>query len=914
VSADEQIRREVDQLGRLFGDVIRRFAGEASFALVEEVRQTARLEAGGDVAAAQRLTARLRELSLEQLRIVVRAFSTFLELANVAEDRQRVRTLRQREQEAHPQPHRESIGDAIRQLRERGKSDNEVRSLLKQIQVELVFTAHPTEAKRKSLRSKVRAIRGVLSALDSPALLPKEEESLRTSLRAELIKLWQTDFIRPSRPTVELEVHRGLSFQPVLLSTVPKVYDALRESLAAEFPNSQIEIPRVLSFGSWIGGDRDGNPFVTPEITAQTCKWLRAAAIESHLAARRALGESLSISRRQSPASFRLEERIEATCRRWPQLAAELAPHGIKEMYRRWLRVIRWRLERTAEVSLTDPPPEGHYSSADELAFDVKAIYDTLTADGNVEVANGEVQTWLDQIRIFGFHTACLDVRQHTSVYREVLNELWKRAGWVGKEPLTEDRLQWLLGQSLPKAEQFRQFEASELSQKAAETLELFRTLRRIARAFGMAALGGHVMSMTHEPSDVFTVLWLWKWSEQTDGGDPRDGELRLPIVPLFETIDDLRRAPQILSGMLDNEVYRDWLRSQGERQIVMIGYSDSTKDGGYLAACWRLHCAQRDLHDVARKRGVSLTFFHGRGGSLGRGGGPTARAIMSLPINTFDGHLRLTEQGEILAERYDDPQIAFRHLEQVLWSAMMGAAQRDENLDGAWPGVMEQLAETSFRAYRRFIEHPSFGQFFRAVTPINEIEGLKIASRPARRTSTESLDDLRAIPWVFAWTQCRCLIPAWYGLGSAVSELCSGSPEAINVIRHMYREWPFFQATIDNAQLAVAKSNRGVFRRYVELAGEEEYLREILALIEDEWLRTEDGLRAITGCAELLDDVPWLKRSIAVRNGYVDPLNLIQAELQYRGRQPTDGTANDLLIIKQLALTGIAAGMRTTG
>ncbi len=357
VSADEQLRREIDQLGRLFGEVIRHFAGEASFALIEEIRQTARLAADGDAAAAERLMARLSTLSIEELRIVVRAFSTFLELANLAEDRQRVRTLRRRERESHPRPQRESIGDAIHGLRGRGLSAKQVESLLARIQVELVFTAHPTEAKRKSVRSKVRAIRSLLSALDSDSLLPKEEESLRAQLRGELGMLWQTDFIRPSRPTVELEVQRGLSFQPVLLATVPKIYGALRAALAAEFPQAHVAVPRLLSFGSWIGGDRDGNPFVTPDITSQTCKWLRAAAIESHLAMRRELADSLSVSRRQSPACLRLEERIEAACRRWPQLSAEVATHGLFETYRRWLRVIHWRLERTAEVALSGPRP-----------------------------------------------------------------------------------------------------------------------------------------------------------------------------------------------------------------------------------------------------------------------------------------------------------------------------------------------------------------------------------------------------------------------------------------------------------------------------------------------------------------------------------------------------------------------------
>ena len=445
--ADEQLRREIDQLGRLFGDVIRRFEGEAAYELIEEVRQEARLTASGDSAAARRLTERSNVLSLEELRIVVRAFSTFMELANLAEDRQRVRTLRTRERQAYPQPHRESIGDAVQRLRERGMSAAEIQALLDRIHVELVFTAHPTEAKRRSLRSKLRSIRGVLAALDSTQLLPSEEELLRTRLRGELIKLWQTNFIRPNRPTVELEVHRGLSFQSALWAIVPKIYGTLRSALEAAFPNDSIAVPKLLKFGTWIGGDRDGHPFVTPEVTALSCQWLRDAALESHLAVCRELLDSLSLSRRQVRRSRLLEERIHSACTRWPELMPKLASQGIHETYRRWLHIIRWRLERTAGVRLTGPVPAGSYSSADELSADVGAIRSALLAEGNTEVANQEVQTWIDQIQVFGFHTARLDIRQHADVYREVLAELWQAAGLISDpQTLTEtDRLRLAL-------------------------------------------------------------------------------------------------------------------------------------------------------------------------------------------------------------------------------------------------------------------------------------------------------------------------------------------------------------------------------------------------------------------------------------------------------------------------------------
>jgi phosphoenolpyruvate carboxylase len=390
---------------------------------------------------------------------------------------------------------------------------------------------------------------------------------------------------------------------------------------------------------------------------------------------------------------------------------------------------------------------------------------------------------------------------------------------------------------------------------------------------------------------------------------------LRLPIVPLFETVRDLERAPEILATLVDAPAYRAWLTEQGDRQIVMIGYSDSTKDGGYLAACWNLQRVQSELHEVAAARGVKLTFFHGRGGSLGRGGGPAARAILSLPTPAFDGSLRLTEQGEILAERYDDPHVAYRHLQQVLWSVIVAATQGMQAISAVWQGHMDSLADTSFAAYRRLIDHAAFGRFFRVVTPISDIEGLQIASRPARRAAGDRIEDLRAIPWVFAWTQCRCLIPAWFGLGTAVSHLLESSTEAIDELRSMYRDWPFFRATIDNAELALAKSNLPVFQRYAALTCDDEGCHEILKLIETEWHKTGDVLRSITGSTELLDNTPWLKRSIAARNGYVDPLNLIQVELQTRRRaRDADEQSAELTHLSQLVVKGVAGGMRTTG
>ena len=923
MATDETLRREIAFLGRLFGDVLRQFEGDAAFELVESVRAEAKQACDGDPAAGDRLAELLAGCSDRDLRIVIKAFSGFLELANLAEDRQRMRALRRKQADNAPAPRRESIRAAFETLREQGYAVDQVAEALARVDVELVFTAHPTEAKRKSLRSKLRRIRGVLTDLDMDDLLDQERTALQTRLRGELTKLWQTDLVRPMPPTVLEEVRRGLSFQPVLWETVPKVLGEMRDAVNEYYPDTPDDAEGVLRFGSWMGGDRDGHPYVTPEITEETLMWLRHAALDSHQAVCTRLIDSISNACEPgSPGADLLDASAEAAAS-WPEVAAQLERTAPFEGYRRWLRVIRWRLQQTAAGKLDAPPAPGEYTSGDELAADVGRLAAALKAAGNDEILAAEIQPWLDQIKAFGLRTARLDIRQHSGVYRAVMDEIWETTQLTkpGQELSEEERCQLLLD-TLAIAPNLSPV---GVSADVNRTLELFGLLRKVARRFGMSVLGGHVISMTHAPSDLLTVLWLWKWSERVDHGlhhhdlEATDAKDILPIVPLFETIDDLKQANGILTTLLDTPVYREQVRALGDRQIVMIGYSDSTKDGGYLSAMWSLQAAQIELFAAAEERGVHVTFFHGRGGSLGRGGGPAARAILSLPSEAFDGSLRLTEQGEVLAERYDDPQIAHRHLEQVMWSVLMAATHKSDDQPAAWRETMQRLADASLAKYRELVEHPAFVPFFRTATPISGIEGLAIGSRPAKRKKGGGLESLRAIPWVFSWTQCRSILPAWFGLGGAVADLLEKEPGATDLLADMYENWRFFRATIDNSALAMAKSSPSVFRRYAELAIADggAGAQEVADLLDAEHARTRDAILTITGCGELLDDIPWLQRSIQVRNAYVDPLNFIQIELMKRSAAGDDLSEEDkaeLARLTQRAIKGVAAGMRTTG
>lgn len=921
--ADELLRREIDALGRLFGEVLRQFAGEEAFELVERVRALAKRFRDGEEAAGDELATLLKDLTEHQLQLVIKAFSCFLELANLAEDRQRVRSLRSRQLRDASKPQKESIRAALHTLKEQGFSAEQVKQALANVDVELVFTAHPTEAKRKSLRSKLRAIRQTLSALDNESLMPSEERAEQLALRREIVKLWQTDLVRPLRPTVMEEVQRGLSFQPVLWRTVPRIMGELREAVAECYPESKLQTPRVLRFGSWMGGDRDGHPHVTPPVTQETIVWLRRAAIASHLETCERLGDSLSMScsdQRECPV---LISAARQAAEKYPAIKPRLERIATLEGYRSWLAVIAYRLKQTAVEDWETPRPEGAYDSAAEFGQDVQLIANALADSGNVEVLETEIQPWIDQIAAFGFRTARLDIRQHAEVYRSVMEEIWIKAQRLDPDgpPLDEPARLKLLVDTMPIASSLSPI---HLSAEAEKTLELFRVLRRTARRFGMEALGGHVISMTTAPSDLLTVLWLWKWSERVDLPiDPHigdnDEEDRLPIVPLFETIDDLRSGRDILATALAEPIYREYLRAQGDEQMVMIGYSDSTKDGGYLTAAWELQCGQMELHAKAKAEGIDITFFHGRGGSLGRGGGPAARAILSLPSATFDGSLRLTEQGEVLAERYDDPRIAHRHLEQVVWSVLMAATHNSDNQPPEWRETMQQLANLSLDDYHNLVDHEGFVPFFRTATPIAGIEGLQIGSRPAKRKKGDRIQDLRAIPWVFSWTQCRCLLPAWYGLGSAVSKLLEQQPDAAPKLQTMYRDWRFFRATIDNSMLAVAKSNLSVFRRYAVLAGDDPVAKEIAGMLIEEYERTRQAILTITETSELLENIPWLQRSITVRNGYVDPLNFIQIELMQRAADAnpddmSEEAAEEMNRLMQRVIKGVAAGMRTTG
>lgn len=894
---DFKLRRDVKMLGFELGKVLKTHGSEGLYDLVEEVRALAKARREGDEEADQMLRDRIAEMSEDEFGELMRALSCFFDLANLAEDRHRIRVLREREQDTWPGPRNQSLGEAITKLAEQGVTADQMQDMLDELDVDLVFTAHPTEAKRKTIRLTLRRLRDDLVQLDRPDMLHRERDELVRRIRANLDGLWQTDTLRPSKPSVLEEVDRSLFVVDSLWDVVPQLCYSTRRALQQAYPEDTPTLPVVIRFGSWIGGDRDGNPFVTPEVTRKTLVQLRRAIIEKHAVFCRHLARVLSISDKLHPVSDAVRGIIDNARKQWPQLNEsidEISPH---ESYRRALRVIRHRLRAAAETDPVQGANDLAYTGSAELLSDLQQIADSLRANGHHELADGEVQGWLDRIAVFGLHFARLDIREDSrqlhSAIAEVLGKLDKTSNYNAMDELGRQAL--LSGAVSLDTDQLK---LSELTEPTRNTVELFVLLEQAAEHLGTESLGALIISMTHDPSDVLAMGWLGRLAAKLRGYEQPLAVL--PIAPLFETIDDLANADQTLNALLNSEPYMAHVKATGERQMCMVGYSDSCKDGGYLASNWGLFDSQTRLAETAKKHGIGLVLFHGRGGALGRGGGPAARGVLSLPPEAVGYKVRITEQGEVLSERYDDPEVAFRHVEQVAWATLLVSAEQADKIEPTWTKELAAASAASTACYRTLRDDPAFLAYFDKATPINTIETLPIGSRPSRRRGARELKDLRAIPYTFAWTQNRHLLTGWYGLGTGLSTIDKATRLA------MYAGWPMFRGMIHNAELALAKCDMDIAKHYAELVEDGESLR-LYETICAEFELTRKLLLETAGRDDLLSGIDWLQRSVRVRNPYIDPLNLIQIELIRRGID----AQGDLL---RQSVQAIAAGLRNTG
>ncbi len=1009
--ASDPLRREVRLLGALLGQVLVEQGGPELLDLVERVRGRAiALRSGPDPEKRRRLAEDFDNLDLATAEQLARAFTRYFQLVNLAEEKQRVRALRRRERMTSDGYVGGSVGAAVRELAARGWDRSQIEAFLTGLSIHPVLTAHPTEARRRTFLVALRHVYSLLDRLDDPRLSPREDREVRRRLREAITILWQADDLREIRPSPLDEVRSAMVFfDATLFGVAPRVLRALDAALdmvpdlapdqatgaagpdrppraaylaalrgGADAGRTGTRPPRVTPFlrwGTWIGGDRDGNPNVTAAVSRATLRIQADHVLRAyeHVAERLLQTVALSTSGRDVPPDLDAWLGVEAA--RHPEAARELSRRFAAEPFRRAFGFIGERLRHTrarlvgvgfsadpapltddlatssradrglARIAASDGAPgtrravgpetaggldaasgpaasgpaaagagqaDRGYASPEELLADLRMIQAALAAAGAGRVAWGDVQEFVWQVQTFGFHLAELEIRQHAAVHEAALAVL--RAGGD------------------------RRAEASP-GVPVEEVLDTFRAIGELQAVFGEEACRRYVISFTRGPEDVLAVLELARFADPWGGLTDR-----LDVVPLFESLDTLQAAGPLLRALLRDPIYRAHLDRRGRRQEVMLGYSDSNKESGFLAASWALHRAQAALAAAAAEEGIELTLFHGRGGAIGRGGGPTNRAILAMAAGSVRGRLKHTEQGEVIAAHYGNPAIALRELEQAV-HAVIGASTPEHDGRVAlgaerWGAAMDELAEVARVAYRALVwDEPAFAAYFAAATPISEISGLKIGSRPAARARTgdaaagargfiaadgtapslgsSSLENLRAIPWVFAWSQSRAFVPGWFGLGTALHAFRRRHGEAgLRDLREMYRSWPFFTSTLDNAEMVLAKVDLGVAASYANLARDVPRATRFWETIREEYERSVAGLLAVTGRARLLDGSPVVQRSIELRNPYVQPLSEVQVRLLARLRAlPAGDPARErILRVVQLTVNGVAAGLQGTG
>lgn len=892
-ASNSALSQDIRTLGNWLGIIIQEQNGMDAYNLVEEIRAMSKARRNGDAAAAFKLADRLENLPLDSKNVLIKAFSNYFQLINIAEDLQRIRVICQREARGTL---KESILNAIKALRGKGKTGGEIRSLLENTRLRLVLTAHPSEAKRQEILIKLRHIAQMMEIRDRQELLPRELRKLESALAEKVEELWQTRQVRASKKQVADEVDMGIYFlRSVIVDVVIDIYEDLQQALERYYPDEDwTELPPVLRYASWIGGDRDGNPNVTTDVTLQTLTTLRNTARQMYLGEVSELAKHLT----QDTDVFGASSEIE--------MAANAENDGDSlfpgELYRA-------RLTRIGRKLASD-----EYGSSRDFLQDLLQVQDSLKAHGGLRVALGAVQRLVRKVRLFGLHLVPLEIREDANLHRAALDEIFDYydiAASFGEMP--EGEKQALLSEEIRGR---RPLFPKEIGVFSETTQSVIRTWRMIAQAhakYDSIVIDTVIASMSRHPSDVLTMLLFAR-----EVGIDND----VYIVPLFETIDDLYRAPSIMEKLFDNREYRKHLVARagkrGLRQQVMIGYSDSSKDGGYLASNWNLYNAQRILTEKCVEKGVSLELFHGRGGSIGRGGGPTNRAILSQPPESLHGGVKITEQGEVIAYRYSNKGIGQRHLNQVLNAVLIGMGlQEERHVPLHYFEAMAALSQISADCYRNFVyESDGFIDYWQQATPIQELSRLQISSRPAKRQSKGGFSAMRAIPWMFSWMQSRAIVPSWFGLGSAFQTYAKDHDGGISLLREMYRSWAFFKALIDNAQLDVAKADMGIAELYASLVEPPELRERYFGWIKQEHTLSSEMIMAVTGQDELLANMAAIKTSIQRRNPYVDPLNFMQVALLRELRQLDEGDEGRRHVLDATLATinGIAAGMKTTG
>jgi phosphoenolpyruvate carboxylase len=917
------LRRDVRSLGILLGEVLREQAGDDLFAHVEALRQgTIRrrdAEARGNAEEAARHAASSLELvhslPVERAILLTRAFAFYFELINLAETNHRKRRRIALRLSGRASRQRGSLAGTLAEMRRVGIGADEALEWLRRVLIVPVFTAHPTEIARRSVMFKRRRIGDFLATLDRIPVPEQDLARLEELVLAEITSLWQTDEVRSRRPTVYDEIKMGLDYYDVsIFETLPSLYREIAEALESAY-GLHIEIlalPQVLQFGSWIGGDRDGNPFVTPQVTRDSIRLARGHLLLYYQRKLQDIIDLLTTSAQQMPVSEELLERLRAYVAQLHTPEAQVFGEQYEfEYYRRFVICLKARVQRTMEhpgpadaslpvTSYTLAQGQEQlaqvlpaYCSVNEFLDDLNSLRASLEENRGLRIARTLIDPLILQVRTFGLHLHTLDIRQHARLHAVALQEA----------------IADTLAASLP----------SGLSEETSSVLETFRVVAEIKSGCSPEVIRQYVISGASTVEDVLAVVRLARLGGVKVEGSGRDPGL-MP-VPLFESIEDLRQAPAVCRELWSRPDYRKLMATWDNWQEVMLGYSDSNKDGGMLTSTWEIFRAHRDLHVVAREAGVKLRLFHGRGGTVGRGGGPTHRAIFAQPMDSFDGQLRITEQGEVLNFKYADEVLAERNLELMIAASLDALARpnaRDPEghftgiLEPAWESALDQMSAASFAYYREHIlEDPDVLTYFEQSTPAGELENAKIGSRPSRRKASPSLSDLRAIPWVFGWTQSRLLVPAWFGVGFAL-EAYLAQPGSLDLLQTMAQEFPLFIDLLRNVEMALGKVDLATARLYAQLVPDTRLRERIYDMFDAEFHRTVRAVLAVTRQTELLQTNHVLAHSIKLRNPYVDPMHLIQIDMLRRKRQGEVSPEIDRAIAA--TISGISAGLRNTG
>jgi phosphoenolpyruvate carboxylase len=913
---DEPLRRDINLLGRVLGQVLIEQEGRRLFEAEEEIRLLCkRLRFDYDPGLDGRLRDLIEGLDPDDLNRIVRAFSVYFQLVNIAERYHRVRRSRQYEASANSPPQRASVASALSRLKDEGMGAGDLQRLLDEVNVGLVLTAHPTEAMRRSVRRKHERIGEMLAGLESPSLTWKERRRIEEGLAEEITVLWQTDELRARRPEVSQEIERTLLFfEHPLISATLEAYREFEDELAMKFPGEDFRLGRVLEFGSWVGGDQDGNPFVEPAMINTALRLHRRLIVERHLDSVARLTDHMSQSQRLTGVSDELRAAIEAYEGRIPEVAERYRSIDPNELYRKMLLFIAERLRRM----LGEPESPVAYEGVDRFLQDLLVVRESLMRHGGERTAEGGLRDLIRQAQVFGFHLAKLDVRQESATVVQAAAAVVSRATGDDLLEMDEEDRAATLRRLLASPEVFGDTPDDGLPDELAKVLETFNRIQAAREEASEMPIETFVLSMAHHASDVLCVQLLAKRAGllvvDADGNCTAN---HLRVSPLFETVDDLRRAPEALRSLLDDPFYRSTLAHGGDLQEIMLGYSDSGKDAGYITSNWTLYEVQGSLASVAREHGVHLRVFHGRGGSAGRGGGPSYQAIMAQPAGTLGGHIRITEQGEVISFKYSMRGLARRNLDTVLAAVLEATADHSPPApEPRWTETMDRLSTIAKGTYRSLVyEDPDFLTFFSEASPIGELALLNMGSRPARRVQDPEVQSLRAIPWVFAWTQNRFLLPSWYGSGTALG-LFVDDENDLETLREMYREWPFFRTLLDFMQMTLAKSDLRIARTYTSLISDDDVRDGIWSRIASEHAACVEALLKITGLKNLLDNTPVLQRSVRLRNPYVDPLSYVQVSLLRQLRNLPEDSAEREGALRTLLLTisGISSGMLNTG